>query len=96
MHTGFLTRRSPCILVNHFTHAADELGPGEPLAGRQLQAEGLQGAEEQCLCPASSHSCQLRAAQHPQLLPASTDTLPCKAPKPLLPAKTQCKNRRVV
>lgn len=40
-----------CVLVNHFAHAADELGPGEPLAGRQLQAEGLEEAEEQRRAP---------------------------------------------
>lgn len=76
-----------CILVNHFAHAADELGPGEPLAGRQLQAEGLKEAEEQRTVPCiASLSPQLPAAgwhDIPRLLPAC-----CLAARLLCLAKT--------
>lgn len=75
-----------CVLVNHFAHAADELGPGEPLAGRQLQAEGLKEGEERRTAPCiASRSQQLPAAgrhDSPQPLPAC-----CLAARPLRLAK---------
>lgn len=92
-----------CILVNHFAHAADELGPRQPLAGRQLQAEGLKEAEEQHMAPCIALLLQQlpAAGRHniPQLLLAcclaSMSYLPCKTPKPPLPPRSQHKNRRV-
>lgn len=71
-----------CVLVNHFAHAADELGPGEPLAGRQLQAEGLEEAEKQRRAPHIAAAVgQDDTPSAACLLPGSTSTLPCKTPR---------------